>query len=210
MTNKNLESISALLDDEVNQAELESTLEGMAESENESFRRYSLIGDVLRNEQELVTDSGFADSIQAAIADIELPPLEQTENVNSDNLVSIASHPKWHQRVMAKVSQFGQSSTGKGMSQMAIAASVALVAVVGVSNIAPQQEEHMPSPVISTVPLVEGISPVSTDGLKAKPSANQVTQSRINALIADHNQQLRAADDDKSDDDEADDQPIDN
>jgi hypothetical protein len=32
------------------------------------------------------------------------------------------------------------------------------------------------------------------NGLAPKPTANQVTQSRINALMADHNQQLRVAD----------------
>jgi len=206
MTNKNFESISALLDDEVNQTELEQALDSMSDKDGECFSRFSLIGDVMRNEQELVTDSSFADGIQAAIANIELPPVAATE---TDNLVSISSHPQWHRRVMARVTQFGQSSTGKGMSQMAIAASVALVAVVGVSNMAPQQDDHMPSPVISTVPLVEGISPVSTDGLKAKPTANQVTQSRINALIADHNQQLRVTDDEKSED-ESEQEQIDN
>mgnify|MGYP000338747625 CR=1 FL=1 len=201
MTNKNFESISALLDDEVKASELQSVVGEIETEQKEAFSRYSLIGDVMRNEQELVSDSSFADSIQAAIANIELDSVEQKAD---DTLVSIASHPKWHQRVKQKLTQFGQSSTGRGMSQMAIAASVALVAVVGVSNMTPQQDDSMPTPVISTVPLVDGLSPVSTDGLKAKPSADQVTQSRINALMADHNQQLRAADDKEDEDEEKD------
>ena len=205
MTNKNFESISALVDDEVKPSELAQTLDELQADDSERFSRYSLIGDVMRNEQQLMTDDSFADRIQAAIADIELP---QADN-EADNLVSIASHPKWHQRLASKITSFGQSSTGKGMSQLAIAASVTLVAVVGVNNMAPQQDEHMPTPVISTRPLVDGMSPVSTDGLKSKPSANQVTQSRINALIADHNQQLRAADDEKKDEEDKEDAKID-
>ena len=205
MTNKNFESISALLDDEANSSELQSVMDEMEAEQKERFSRYSLIGDVMRNEQELVADNSFADSIQAAIANVEL---ESDQAEATESVVSIASHPKWHQRLKQKVSEFGKSSTGRGMSQMAIAASVALVAVVGVSNMAPQQDDQMPTPVISTVPLVDGLSPVSTDGLKAKPSADQVTQSRINALMADHNQQLRAADD--KEDEDADKDNIDN
>lgn len=195
MTNKNLESISALLDDEVNQAEIDQTFDGFDENQASTFARYSLIGDVLRSEQELVTTTDFSQRIQAAIADVEQSE-SATVAEQLDSVVAISAHPKWHQRFSNSVKRFTSSSTGKGMGQMAIAASVALVAVVGVSNMAPQNDQ-MPSPVLNTTPLIDGISPVSADGLKAKPSANQVTQKRINALMADHHQQLRVADDEE-------------
>lgn len=197
MTNKNLESISALLDDEVNQSELELTLDGLGSDHSATFGRYGLIGDVLRNEQELVTGPDFSMSIQNAIADLQ-QDAELESSVSQDSVVAISSHPKWHQRVAGSVKRFTTSTMGKGVGQMAIAASVALVAVVGVSNVTPQNDQ-LPVPVLSTTPLIDGISPVSTDGLKAKPSANQVTQSRINALMADHNQQLRVAEDEEID-----------
>lgn len=199
MTNNNLESLSALLDDEVNQSEIEQTMDVIGDEQTATFGRYGLIGDVLRNEQQLVTDNAFSMSIQAAIEGLEQDAgLESS--VASDSVVAINTHPKWHQRITGKVKSFTSSSTGKGMGQMAIAASVALVAVFGVSNMAPQNN-LMPSPVLNTTPLIDGISPVSTDGLKAKPSANQVTQTRINALMADHNQQLRVAEDEELDKD---------
>jgi sigma-E factor negative regulatory protein RseA len=193
MTNKNLESLSALLDSEISEQELQENWQELSDDSTQvdTFGRYSLIGDVLRNEQELMTSSSFADGIQAAIADVEL---DKVQAETSDSVVSIASHPKWHQKIAAKVKALGQTSTGKGLGQMAIAASVALVAVVGVNNMQ-VEEQHMPSPVLSTQPLVSGLEPVSVEnGLAPKPTANQVTQSRINALMADHNQQLRVAD----------------
>ena len=206
MTNKNNESLSSLLDDELTQAELEAMMSELEQDEAETFGRYSLIGDVLRNEQEIVVESSFSANIQAAIADIELEPVPQEQN---SDVVAITAHPKWHQRFAQKLTSFGGSNTGKGMGQLAIAASVALVAVVGVSNMAPQTGDNVPSPVISTVPLVDGIAPVSADGLKQMPTADQVTQSRINALMADHKQQLRASDADEEKESEEEKEKID-
>jgi len=197
MTNKNFESISALLDDEAKSQEVESTLEQMSQQPEqiEAFSRYSLIGDVLRQEQELVTDSSFADKVQQALATAE------QEQAQDSSVVNIASHPSWGQRVAAKVKTFTQSSTGKGMSQFAIAASVALVAVVGVGNMSgtgvEEQGDDLPAVIAS--PLIGGVTPVSVaaDRPAARQSANQKTQSRINSLLSDHQQQLRVTDDKK-------------
>jgi sigma-E factor negative regulatory protein RseA len=197
MTNKHLESISALVDDEVNQSELESTLQQTAEQAEsaDTFSRYSLIGDVLRNEQVIEINSDFAASIQAAIANVE-----QEVTDNNSSVVQISSHANWRSKVAQKVKAFGQSSTGRNSFQFAIAASVALVAVVGVSNMSQSGSEYS-TPVAQTTPLVNGVAPVSlaSDGVKTRPSANQMTQSRINALIADHQQQLKVVDDKKDD-----------
>ena len=195
MTNKNYESISALLDDEVTSKELDTTLEQMEQPEQiDTFTRYSLIGDVLRQEQELVESGSFASNIQAALASVEQESVEET--AEAADVVSIASHPSWSQRISNKVKSFAGTSAGRGVSQMAIAASVALVAVVGVNNMTPQEDVDV-SPAIMTSPLIGGVSPVSlsTDKPAAQKSANQMTQSRINSLISDHQQQLRVADD---------------
>ncbi|MFT6528478.1 MAG: negative regulator of sigma E activity [Psychrosphaera sp.] len=195
MTNKHLESISALLDDEVNQSELDNTLQQTVDTtENvEAFSRYSLIGDVLRNEQLLETNGSFAAGIQAAIANVEQEVVTEDSSV-----VDISSHVNWRSKVASKLKQFSQSSTGRNSAQFAIAASVALVTIVGVSNI-PQTNSQYNAPVAQTTPLVSGVAPVSlaSDGVKNRPSANQMTQTRINALIADHQQQLKAVDDKK-------------
>ena len=206
MTNKNFESISALLDDEVKSQEFESTFEQMTQQPEQidAFSRYSLIGDVMRQEQEIVPESSFADSIQQAIASVEQEQVQQDGAKNSP-VVDIASHPSWGQRIAARVSGFTQSSTGRGMSQFAIAASVALVAVVGVGNMNAVNEQQADSvPAVLTSPLIGGVTPVSvaSDTAQTRRTANQKTQSRINSLISDHQQQLRVADD-KNEQDEA-------
>lgn len=193
MTNKNFESISALLDEETNSEEFESTLAQMSEQSEQvdTFSRYSLIGDVMRQEQELLTDSSFADKIQQAIESVE------QEQSSAPEVVSITAHPSWGQQIAARVSGFTQSSTGKGMSQLAIAASVALVAVVGVGNMSGTVEQKDDIPAVIASPLIGGVTPVSisSETPATRQSANQKTQSRINSLISDHQQQLRVTDD---------------
>ncbi len=193
MTNKSFESISALLDEELNTQDVATRVEEMSQQPEQvdTFSRYSLIGDVLRQEQEIVLGSSFADKIQQAIVDVE------QEAVTESSVVNIASHPSWGQRVAARVKNFTQSSTGKGMSQFAIAASVALVAVVGVGNMSGTKEQNDGIPAVVTAPLIDGVTPVSAASVRPaeRQSANQKTQSRINSLISDHQQQLRVADD---------------
>lgn len=196
MTNKNFESISALLDDELTSTKFESTFEQMTEQQEqvEAFSRYSLIGDVMRQEQELSLGDDFANNIQQAIASVE----QDQSSIEQSNVVGITSHPSWGQKVVAQVKSFAQSSTGKGMSQFAIAASVALVAVVGVGNMSgTSTEQSDQGPAVITSPLIGGVTPVSvaSDTVQSRQSENQKTQSRINALISDHQQQLRVADD---------------
>lgn len=200
MTNNYQEPLSALLDDELSERDLHDALSS-AEVDveaKEQFSRYALIGDVMRNEQELIVENSFAASIQEAVANIELPTAEtaseQTPEVERPAKVTeISSHPKWRERFNTFVTQIGDSAAAKSGAQFAIAASVALVAVVGVGNMQTSQTERVSSPVLNTVPIVQDLKPVSLDGTQKKPTANQVTQSRINALMADHNQQVRAA-----------------
>lgn len=200
MTNNYQEPLSALLDDELSESELHDALSS-AEVDveaKEQFSRYALIGDVMRNEQELIVQSSFAASIQQAVANIELPAADAIveEGAKAEtpaSVTAISSHPKWRERFTTLVTQIGNSAAAKSGTQFAIAASVALVAVVGVGNMQTSQTERVSSPVLNTVPIVQDLKPVSLDGTQKKPTANQVTQSRINALMADHNQQVRAA-----------------
>ena len=201
MTNKHLESISALLDDEVNHSELENTLQQTSEKANDVdvFSRYSLIGDVMRNEQVLETNDSFAASIQAAIANVEQEAVEENTETEKSSVVDISTHANWRSRMTQKVKDFGQSTSGRTSAQFAIAASVALVAIIGVNNMSQSNSEYS-APVAQTTPIVSGVAPVSlgSTGVQNKPSASQMTQSRINALIADHQQQLKVVDDKKA------------
>lgn len=219
MTNNYQEPLSALLDDELTDRELGQILSDVDQDAEGSkqFSRYALIGDVLRKEQELVIDDSFAASISDAVANIDISGQTETLDVKvdssndsnpstsleSENVSSIASHPSWGKRLSGSVAALVSSQAGKGAAQFAIAASVALVAVFGVSNMQVSETERMSSPVLNTVPIVQDFKPVSLDGNQKKPTANQVTQSRINALMADHNQQIRAAEELKDSEKEA-------
>lgn len=200
MTNKNMQSISVLLDEELSSQECKTTIDEMSASDKATFSRYGLIGDVMRNEQNIELSTSFADKIHSEIANM---PAHQAQS----DVVSISSHPSWFARMASKTKQMAQSTVGKGSAQLAMAASVAFVAVLGVHNM-PNQDANT-APILSTVPLVDGIAPVSlsADGPKARPTANQMTQTRINALIADHQQQTRVADTSKEAEQEEEQQP---
>lgn len=184
MTDKNLEAVSALLDNEASEQEVNEVFERISERTDDvdAYTRYGLIGDVLRNEQHVSVDDSFASNIQSAIANLE-------QEQSSSNVVSLSNHPKWR----GVVDAITQSTFGKVGAQFAIAASVALVAVVGVNNMN-TESGPMNSPVLSTAPLFNGVSPVSvgSQGEQKQESANQLTQKRINALIADHKEQLKS------------------
>jgi sigma-E factor negative regulatory protein RseA len=194
MTDKQFEQLSALLDDEITSAnDKQASVFETAVAQTERFSRYSLIGDVLRKEDVLVTDTQFADSIMDALTHIEQDTAQsQTNQVDNSKVVALDKHPAW----LARLAKAGVNWSGKVTAQVAIAASVALLAVVGVNNLTVETNKSM-SPVINTVPLVNGLAPVSlnSDQNGQTMNANQVTQERINALIADHNQQTRTRSD---------------
>ncbi|WP_025819577.1 sigma-E factor negative regulatory protein [Shewanella marina] len=151
---------------------------------HDQWRNYHLIGDTLRNELPATIDLDLSARIAMAIDDepaIVAPQVQSTTQ---------ADESKSKSKVVPLFKQFGQ---------YAIAASVALVAVVGVQNYNQTDAgvNTAPLPVLTTRPLVGSASPVS---FQTEPSLQQQEYSneqvadqrrRVNAYIQDHMFQQR-------------------
>ncbi|MCK8043673.1 RseA family anti-sigma factor [Shewanella sp. 1CM18E] len=165
------EWVSAAVDGEIDEHTL-AELAADADS-HEQWRDYHMIGDAMRGELPKTMSLDLSASIMAAI---------------EDEPAIVAPQPA------ADVSQPVRKSSGKVIplfkqfGQYAIAASVALVAVVGVQNY--NQEtlvESSPLPVLNTRPLIGSASPVSL-----QTGAVQQNQSYTNDQVADQRRRINA------------------
>lgn len=202
MTNDKNESMSAWVDGEVDQ--FQQGLSLPEQMDQETWRRYHLIGDILRDETSAAAAPmqwDFSQSIAKALeqeADLVSfaavkSAQEQTKKAQvavEQELTAIAA--KENAQVSAKVIPWRQQ-----WSQWAVAASVAVVAVLGVQNFAGQQVEPSlnPLPVLQTSGGSGSLSPVS---LSAEPSLprvemnmQQLQQQRVGALMLEHQRQVR-------------------
>lgn len=176
------EWLSALVD---SQADVNDLNQVIASEENkDTWSRYHLIGDVMRDEASQI-DLDLVGKIEAAIDE-------------EPTVVSLAAHRSFKQRVMqSAIVQQSSRWIGKG-AQFAVAASVALVTVISVQEYR-QADEQSPLPVLQTVGPVAGtIEPVSLSseetGMQDPRQAHIDRirqQQRIKALLIDHEQQLR-------------------
>ncbi|BAJ00904.1 sigma-E factor negative regulatory protein [Shewanella violacea] len=149
------------------------------------WRDYHMIGDAIRGELPKSINLDLSASIADAI-DKEPTIIASVRRVDSkkpeQNLGGLSN-------VIPMFKQFGQ---------YAIAASVALVAVVGVQNYSQLNAiDASPLPVLNTRPLVGSVAPVSlqTGPVQASQSFTNVQvmeqRQRINAYIQDHMLQQR-------------------
>lgn len=182
MTNlneKRKEQISALFD---NEQQLEGRHLG-ADLEY-ATERYSLIGDVMRAQGK--------DTIQIDIASQVAVALEQ------EDTYSQKVDQKSNLSIKALASSF---HFRKPFAQLAIAASVAAVAVVGVQNMSQQQndgiefEPHIQN--LETMPFGGTATPVSFSTEPALETAQkglrELEERRLGALIKEHQRQARIA-----------------
>ncbi|ALQ09023.1 metal ABC transporter ATP-binding protein [Pseudoalteromonas sp. Bsw20308] len=176
------EVLSALLDGEQHLTDAK-----IAEQDVTTFGRYALIGDAMRaqkNNNDIHID--ISDRVALALesepvyADFNQPntePQAVTETVKN-NVVAF----NWR----------------KPVAQLAIAASVAMFAIVGVNTL-PQSNNQQPSeiPLLQTTPLTGMASPVSYSSEPALENAEQglreLQQQRIGALVLEHQRQARVA-----------------
>ncbi len=184
LTEENKAHISAVLDSEEALSELMTTSEA-----GKQFERYSLIGDVMRNDASDVIHIDIADSVaellehEPVFADFKQTQLEPeskaTESKLPDNVVPF----NWK----------------KPVSQIAIAASVAVFAIMGVQTLpsgdAPGVAE--PAPMFQTKPFGGIAAPVSYSSEPALDNATnglrKLQQQRIGALVLEHQRQTRIA-----------------
>ncbi|ALU42534.1 sigma-E factor negative regulatory protein [Pseudoalteromonas rubra] len=154
-----------------------------AQFDADKFARYALIGDAMRSQQNqapcIDITARMADALADEVTYGEQAPQQEPQKVRQeDNVVALSN---WR----------------KPLAQVAIAASVSLVAVLGVSNYAPQEQANGDFPVLQSTPVTGSVSPVSLSSEPALESAEkglrELQQQRIGALVLEHQRQSRMA-----------------
>lgn len=145
MADKTVEQLSALVDDEFEELELELALRRLAKDAELKARwqRYHLIGDALRNHLPEAIDTHFADRVSKALE--PEPALQSTP--------AIPAVSSWY----------------KPLVGFALAASVATVAVLGLDRIQPDHTPNASS--LSAIASSESISETQTTSVDAKLDA---------------------------------------
>ncbi|WP_218352674.1 sigma-E factor negative regulatory protein [Alteromonas lipotrueiana] len=171
------EKLSAFMDGELDSSEILSEIKQDAELQAK-WHRYHVIRSGLRKEATVAPTFDITAQVAAALAD--------------EPVVIAPKQSMWKRwSGSGKVTPFA-----KHTGQLAVAASVALAVILGV------QQMNQPAPVNtpsgSAVPLIGtpgGLAPVSLEQTRSLPRndmAGMVEKKRkINALIADHNQQIK-------------------
>ncbi len=180
------ESLSAFIDGETAADALIVELEQDMEAQ-ESWKNYHLIGDVMRGEAPAVNRS-IAESVAAAL---ETEPVHQLKTESVKVLISEAQPTPQQARryIPAWLTQLGQ---------VAVAASVSLVVVLGVQNYGDNRADFPPEQltVLQTVPFAGNVEPVSLT--RERVTASQASEAQllehrrhINAMLQDYELQLR-------------------
>ena len=193
MSESKFETISSLVDNyRASDQKSEQAIDDILKDEHLSntWQNYHLIGDVIRDEipQTLQLDL----SVQIAIA-IENEPTVLAPSTSSN---------KVDNDVKAKIIQFF-----KPVGQLAIAASAAGLMIIGVQqNTADNNEIITPSQIVQTKPLGGFANPVSFNYQQNTKSQQQAVleqrieqQRRFQALLSDHQQQIKLSAVKKSD-----------
>lgn len=171
--------VSALVDNEANVDTL-----NVSDVNTETFARYSLIGDVMRSET--------APSIQIDIAAKVAQQLEQ-EPVHAQ----FARQDDTADEAVVNTNTVVRGNWWRGIAQTAIAASVAVVAVVGVQQYGATGANPEQLPPLQSNPFIGAASPVSYSSEPALESAErglrELQQQRIGALVLEHKRQTREA-----------------
>ena len=175
------ETLSALLDGEQHLTDAK-----VADHDVATFGRYALIGDAMRA-QKNNHDIHINISERVALA-------LESEPVYADFTQSKAQSKVDDKPEQNNVVAFNWR---KPVAQLAIAASVAMFAIVGVSTLPQSDPQQNEIPLLQTTPLTGMASPVSYSSAPALENAEQglreLQQQRIGALVLEHQRQARVA-----------------
>ena len=187
MVSQDKQQLSAWMDGELSHDELvqDDQLQGPLPDElKETWDRYHLVGETLRNETPAGLDLGFADRISAAIAD---EPTIIAPDTSAQPAPTVK--PASKSNVIPLLGRFGQYG---------IAASVAAAMVIGVQQYSADQAAEQPLPVLQTMPVGGYHAPVSLQTEPASQVQQRLEQNqrieqqrRLNALLQDHRLQQR-------------------
>lgn len=194
----NKEQISALVDGELQDKVLLEQLSSEPASAD-TFARYHLYGDALRNDLPTHLHLDMSDNILAALAD-EAPHSVSTIGTEGNKGVQRSANDQYQdtseQAVASNVvrGRFGRLAPAlRYAGQFAIAASVSAALIVGVQQ---YSQQDMQSPVLNTIPLSGSATPVSLNyrAQSQQPTNEQALleqQRRIHELLMDHELQQR-------------------
>ncbi|NTS76427.1 hypothetical protein HR060_06050 [Catenovulum sp. SM1970] len=183
MSQKVKQQLSALVDnDKVSGDVIDKIKQDKALSD--TFGRYNLIGDVMRNDVPEQIHLDIADSIADAI---EKEPVVLAPNREFSAAVS----EKQEAQEETKERSNNVVSLFKPLMQYGLAASFAAALVVGFQT--EQTDTLVPQSQLTPVPIAGQLDPVSIE--QSTPVMNrqsiQEQQRRVNSYILDHEQQLK-------------------
>lgn len=176
MTESKFETVSSLVDDNsLTDNDLDNALND--EQMSETWSRYHLIGDVMRDETPAEINIDLSRDIATAIA--------------AEPTVLAPQRKTLGQQFKGTVTRFV-----KPFGQVAIAASAATLMILGVQHNVADNEQLTPNQVVQTQPIIGTAAPVSYQVQQTPSKASQreayiEQQRRFQALLADHNQQLK-------------------
>lgn len=190
----NKEQISALVDGELQDKVLLEQLSNES-ALADTFARYHLYGDALRNDLPTYLDLDLSDNILAALADEAPHSLSITANTELPSSANDHAHqPSAEPESNVVRPVFGRVAPMlRYAGQFAIAASVSAALILGVQQ---YSQQDMQSPVLNTVPLSGSATPVSLNysTQTQQPTHEQALleqQRRIHELLMDHELQQR-------------------
>jgi sigma-E factor negative regulatory protein RseA len=155
----------------------------------DSFARYNLIGDLMRNDVPDFIDLDLTDKIAAAI--------DKEPVVLAPNSAFSAAVKESEQQIQAQGENKGEHDSAKvswfkPVMQYGVAASFAMLMVLGLQT--QPDETKVTPPVLNLMPVAPALEPVSIE--RSSPvndveSRESEQKKRINAFIFDHSQQLK-------------------
>ena len=200
MTDKHYEHLSALVDGEdVDDSVLASVLAD--DAQKATLHRYQLASSIIRNEAQPGVAIDISAAVAARVAQEPVHKVTVTANFGS----KVEPKAGWSKSA-------ANDSWWRPAVSVAVAASVALVAVIGVQNYqldpteTGTQASPTASPVFETSPLSGMASPVSFNAVQEAPmleEASQGTDQRryIQSFFVDHQQQTQLSQQDKDETD---------
>lgn len=171
MTEQEFERLSSLVDDEIQQNEIGGEIRKLCQNESgrECWARYHLIGDAMRRELGPLYSAGLAQSISRRL---------------QDEPVVLA--PAAFKRAA--------SSRRKTLTGLAVAASLAVVAVVLTPQIiGPEGVESQPSVAVQPPPAESRTYFVNQDGTRWELLKKPAVESRLNAYLVNHQERSPAS-----------------
>ncbi len=177
MIEKKFETVSQLVDDQITS---DASLDAVTNDHelSDTWERYHLIGDVMRDDMGEKISLDLSNDIMNAIA-------------SEPTVLAPKKTASFTQSAKAKVIQLA-----KPFGQLAIAASAAGLVVLGVqTNVAENEAITPAAQVVQTIPLGGIADPVSfnysSEDRASKKQAYLEQQRRFQALLADHQQQIK-------------------